>query len=147
MHWPLLHNSGMNMKNHRIRVVPSRQPIDRQDQLAWKIAGVASDLAPVEADVEAMVVNRIIDNAGVALAAINREPVANARTQALAHPRPGGATPWPPTGRSATASSSSANWWRRCVTAPIWWSTHHASRLASCASSSPPASHPTAPLV
>ena len=92
MHWPLLHNSGMNMKNHRIRVVPSRQPIDRQDQLAWKIAGVASDPAPVEADVEAMVVNRIIDNAGVALAAINREPVANARTQALAHPRPGGAT-------------------------------------------------------
>jgi 2-methylcitrate dehydratase len=39
-----------------------------------------------------MIVNRIIDNAGVAIAAINRHPVANARSQALAHPRPGGAT-------------------------------------------------------
>ena len=39
-----------------------------------------------------MVVNRIIDDAGVALAAINRAPVANARSQALAHPRDGGAT-------------------------------------------------------
>src|SRR6202000_1523414 len=38
-----------------------------------------------------MVINRIIDNAAVAIAAVNREPVANARTQALAHPRAGGA--------------------------------------------------------
>jgi 2-methylcitrate dehydratase len=34
-----------------------------------------------------MVINRIIDNASVAIAAINRRPVANARSQALAHPR------------------------------------------------------------
>src|SRR5207237_8827622 len=33
-----------------------------------------------------------IDNAAVAIAAINRDPVANARTQALAHPRVSGAT-------------------------------------------------------
>lgn len=39
-----------------------------------------------------MVINRIIDNAAVASAAINRTPVANARTQALAHPRANGAT-------------------------------------------------------
>ena len=39
-----------------------------------------------------MVVNRVIDNASVAVAAINRQPVANARTQALAHPRAKGAT-------------------------------------------------------
>ena len=38
-----------------------------------------------------MVVNRIIDNAGVALAAINRTPAVHARAQALAHPRKGGA--------------------------------------------------------
>ena len=38
-----------------------------------------------------MVVNRVIDNASVAIAAINRQPVANARTQALAHPRAKGA--------------------------------------------------------
>ena len=37
-----------------------------------------------------MVANRVIDSASVAIAAINREPVANARTQALAHPRGSG---------------------------------------------------------
>jgi 2-methylcitrate dehydratase len=39
-----------------------------------------------------MVGDRLIDNAAVALAAIDRDPVANARSMALAHPRPGGAT-------------------------------------------------------
>jgi 2-methylcitrate dehydratase len=39
-----------------------------------------------------MVINRVIDNASVAVAAINRTPVANARSQALAHPRESGAT-------------------------------------------------------
>src|SRR4051812_27698257 len=39
-----------------------------------------------------MVINRIIDNASVAIAAANRTPVANARSQALAHPRANGAT-------------------------------------------------------
>ncbi len=82
------------MQSHGVRVIPSRQPLDRHEQLAWKIAEVAADPVSVESDVEAMAVNRIIDNAGVALAAINREPVANARSQALAHPRPGGATLW-----------------------------------------------------
>ncbi len=45
-----------------------------------------------DCEVDDMVANRIIDNAAVALAAINRAPVANARSQALAHPREGGAT-------------------------------------------------------
>jgi len=51
----------------------------------------ASAPAPAP-DVSEMIINRVIDNAAVGLAAINRTPVANARTQALAHPRPGGAT-------------------------------------------------------
>ncbi len=38
-----------------------------------------------------MVVNRVIDNAAVAVAAINRQPVVAARGQALAHPRENGA--------------------------------------------------------
>ena len=42
-------------------------------------------------EVAEMIINRVIDNASVAIAAINREPVANARTQALAHPRAKGA--------------------------------------------------------
>jgi len=58
--------------------------------LAWKIASVASDDAPIDAAAQDMVINRIIDNASVALAAINRGPVANARSQAIAHPRENG---------------------------------------------------------
>ncbi|MFQ5971558.1 MAG: MmgE/PrpD family protein, partial [Alphaproteobacteria bacterium] len=59
---------------------------------AWKLAAVATDPAPIEPAVAEMVVNRAMDNAAVAMAAIGREPVANARAQALAHPRDGGAT-------------------------------------------------------
>jgi 2-methylcitrate dehydratase len=39
-----------------------------------------------------MIGNRIIDNAAVAMASINRTAIRAARAQALAHPRPGGAT-------------------------------------------------------
>ena len=80
------------MITHRVRVYPSKVPLPRSEQLAWKLAAVATDKAPVLPEVAEMIVNRIIDNAAVAIAAINREPVANARTQALAHPRGGGAT-------------------------------------------------------
>src|SRR5579862_1185137 len=80
------------MITHHVKVYPSKVPLPKTDQLAWKIASVATDKAPILPDVADMVANRIIDNASVAIAAINREPVANARTQALAHPREGGAT-------------------------------------------------------
>jgi 2-methylcitrate dehydratase len=46
----------------------------------------------LDADVVEMIGCRIVDNASVALAAINRAPVAAARAMALAHPRKGGAT-------------------------------------------------------
>ena len=39
-----------------------------------------------------MVINRIIDNASVAIASFNRKPVISAREMALAHPRKNGAT-------------------------------------------------------
>ncbi|MCE9518494.1 MAG: MmgE/PrpD family protein [Verrucomicrobia bacterium] len=77
---------------HRVKVYPSKVPLPKTEQLAWKLASVVTDTAPVLPEAAEMVVNRIIDNAAVAIAAINREPVANARTQALAHPREGGAT-------------------------------------------------------
>lgn len=80
------------MKTHTVRVYPSKEPCPKQEQLAWKIAEVASDPVGVTPEVVEMIGNRIIDNAAVAIAAINRTPVANARTQALAHPRDGGAT-------------------------------------------------------
>src|SRR3954463_3660183 len=77
---------------HDVRVSPSKAGLKREDQLAWKIAGVAADRVPVEKDVAAMIVNRIIDNAAVALAGVNRRPVVSARDMALGHPRRDGAT-------------------------------------------------------
>jgi len=79
------------MINHTVKVFPSSKPLAREDQLAWKIAACAADPAPIEPAVADMVANRIIDNAAVAIAAINRAPPACARAQALAHPRDGGA--------------------------------------------------------
>lgn len=80
------------MKIHPVRVYPSRTPLAKTEQLAWKLAEVAADPVPVEGTVTVLQMQRIIDNAGVALAAIHRRPVINARTQALAHPRSSGAT-------------------------------------------------------
>ena len=78
------------MQMHDVKVYPSKSTLKREDQLAWKIAAVAADKVPVDRDVSEMVINRIIDNAAVAIAAINRGPVTTARDMALAHPRRGG---------------------------------------------------------
>ena len=79
------------MITHHVKVYPSKVPLPKTEQLAWKIASVATDKAAIDSAAGEMVINRIIDNASVAIAAINRPPVANARTQALAHPRANGA--------------------------------------------------------
>lgn len=76
------------MKKHIVRVYPSRERLPREEQLAWKLAVMVTDYqAPVSDDVIDMVINRILDNAAVAAASLNREPVVNARAQALAHAR------------------------------------------------------------
>ncbi|MCD6074545.1 MAG: 2-methylcitrate dehydratase [Rhodospirillales bacterium] len=80
------------MKEHRVRVYPSKEKLAKEDQLAWKIAAVAADPVAVVPAVVEMIGNRIIDNASVAIASVNRGPVAAARAQALAHPRQNGAT-------------------------------------------------------
>ncbi len=80
------------MKLHEVRVHPSTAKLPREDQLAWKIATVAADRVPVEREVAMMIVNRVIDNAAVAIAAINRRPVVSARDAALGHPLRDGAT-------------------------------------------------------
>jgi 2-methylcitrate dehydratase len=77
---------------HEVTVHPSASALPREHQLAWKLAMLAADPVALEPAVEDMIVNRIIDNAGVALAAIHRHPVVSARAMALAHPRAGGAT-------------------------------------------------------
>ncbi|MDN4612094.1 MmgE/PrpD family protein [Arthrobacter burdickii] len=71
---------------HPVRVHRSEENLPRAGQLAWKIAEVAADPVEVPADVTDMVINRIIDNASVALASLNRAPVIAARAQATSHP-------------------------------------------------------------
>lgn len=80
------------MITHDVRVHPEKDRLPRDQQLAWKIAEVAADPVAVAPDVTDMIINRVIDNASVAIAAINRHPVVSARAEALAHARPGGAT-------------------------------------------------------
>ncbi|MGE4480916.1 MmgE/PrpD family protein [Acidocella sp.] len=79
------------MKLHDVKVYPSKTPLPREDQLAWKIAGVAADKVKVTPDVREMVINRIIDNAAVAIASVNRHAPVSARGAALGHPRKNGA--------------------------------------------------------
>ncbi len=78
------------MQTHTVRTYKSAEPLAREDQLAWKIAEVAADPVAVEPEVIEMIGNRIIDNAAVAAASLNRRPAVSARGQALAHgARPG----------------------------------------------------------
>jgi 2-methylcitrate dehydratase len=79
------------MKLHDVRVHPSKAHLPREDQLAWKIASVAADRVAVPRETTDMIINRIIDNASVAIAAINRRPVVSARDMALGHARRDGA--------------------------------------------------------
>lgn len=79
------------MKQHTVRVYPSAEPLPTTDQLAWKLADLATAKVPIDPAAVEMVSNRVIDNAAVAMGAINRSPVRAAREQALAHPRNTGA--------------------------------------------------------
>jgi 2-methylcitrate dehydratase len=74
------------MKLHPLRTYRSDENLPREEQLAWKVAQVAADPVPVEAEVTEMIVNRVIDNAAVAVASIGRAPAVAARGQAEAHP-------------------------------------------------------------
>jgi 2-methylcitrate dehydratase len=74
------------MQNHRVRVHRSEEGLSREGQLAWAIAQVAADPVEVGDDVVDMIINRIIDNAGVAAASVGRGAPSAARGQAVAHP-------------------------------------------------------------
>ncbi|OBK29283.1 2-methylcitrate dehydratase [Mycobacterium asiaticum] len=73
------------MQIHEVRTRRSAEEFPRSGHLAWKIAELAADPVAVPAETEAMVINRIIDNAAVSAASVIRRPVTVARTQALAH--------------------------------------------------------------
>ena len=77
---------------HNIKVYPSKIHLPKRMQLAWKIAEIASDNSKLNKDSIEMAINRIIDNASVAIASLNRKSVISAREMALKHPRKNGAT-------------------------------------------------------
>jgi 2-methylcitrate dehydratase len=79
------YDQGDPMQNHTVHVHPEKNRLKKEDQLAWKIAGVAVDQVAVEDDVVDMILNRIIDNAAVATASLNRSSVICARAQARSH--------------------------------------------------------------
>ena len=77
---------------HKVKVYPSKIYLPKKNQLAWKIAEIASDNAKLDNAAIDMVINRIIDNASVAIASLNRKPVISSREMALKHSRKNGAT-------------------------------------------------------
>lgn len=79
--------------------------------MAWKIAEVAAASPATDGAAADAVVDRLIDNAAVAVAALGRGPVVTARAQARAHPRERGATLFGAEGRF------DAEWaaWANCV--------------------------------
>ena len=80
------------MISHKVKVYPSKIHLPKKKQLAWKIANIASDNAKLNKKAVEMVINRIIDNASVAIASLNRKAVISSREMALKHPRKNGAT-------------------------------------------------------
>ena len=80
------------MKYYKIKSYPSKYNLPKHKQLAWKIAEIASDNSKLNKDSVEMVINRIIDNASVAIASLNRKAVISSREMALKHPRKNGAT-------------------------------------------------------
>ena len=76
---------------HKVKVYPSKITLPKEKQFAWKIAEIANDNSKLNKDAIEMAINRIIDNASVAIASLNRKPVISAREMALKHPRKNGA--------------------------------------------------------
>ena len=76
----------------KVRAHRSAEALPRRRQLAWLIAQRAAEAPALAPDVVRMIGNRVIDNAACAAAALSRQPVVTARTQAALHPMRPGAT-------------------------------------------------------
>ena len=98
------------MIDHDVRVHRSEENLAHEDQLAWRMAQVAVDPVEVEPEVAEMVINRVIDNAAVAVASLTRAPIVSARAQALSHPVPSGGTGSSVFGLEARTSPEWAAW-------------------------------------
>ena len=77
---------------HKVRVWPSKKNLPKKKQLAWKIAEIANDNSKLNKKAIEVAINRIIDNASVAIASLNRKSVVSSREMALSHPKKNGAT-------------------------------------------------------
>jgi 2-methylcitrate dehydratase len=99
-----LAQNGPPLRMHTVRVHRSDEYLAREDQLAWKIAAVATERVDPVDDVVSMVINRVIDNAAVSVASLSRDPVVAARGQAEDHPHAPGETH--ATTRGATAHTT-----------------------------------------
>ncbi|MFI5703014.1 MmgE/PrpD family protein [Streptomyces xanthochromogenes] len=100
------------MIDHQVRVHPSADRLPRQEQLAWRLAAVATatqEAAELDPEAAAMAVNRVIDNAAVATASLRRRPVAVARTQAAPHRATPGASVFGTGGRVSPEWAAWAN--------------------------------------
>ena len=80
------------MKKHKVHVYKSKESLKQTNELAYKLALIAKNKTPLKKEVKSMIINRIIDNASVAIGAINHKAVCSARAQALSHPKKNGAT-------------------------------------------------------
>ena len=77
---------------HKVKVYPSKKYLPKKKQLAWKLAEIANDKSKLNKKSVDMVINRIIDNASVAIASLNRKAVISSREMSLKHPKNSGAT-------------------------------------------------------
>ncbi|EEI15933.1 2-methylcitrate dehydratase PrpD [Corynebacterium lipophiloflavum] len=81
------------MINHEVRTRRSAEEFPIEEHLAYKVAKVAADPVEVPENTKEMIINRIIDNASVAVASFARRPVTSARVMAQAHPVSEGGAP------------------------------------------------------
>ena len=77
---------------YKVKVYPSKKHLPKKKQLAWKLAELANDKSKLNKKSIDMVINRIIDNASVAIASLNRKAVISSREMALKHTKNSGAT-------------------------------------------------------
>jgi 2-methylcitrate dehydratase len=80
------------MKKFNIIIQQPGEKLKKENQLAYRIAVMSSEEWNLTDEITEMVGNRIIDNAGVAVAALNREAVKISRAQAMQFENKNGAT-------------------------------------------------------
>ena len=80
------------MKSYTIKLQKPGTKLEKENQLAWLIANMAAEDWNLTKEISDMVGNRIIDNAGVAIAALNNKAVKIARAQAMKFENNSGST-------------------------------------------------------